>query len=83
MGQLILVVVSFLFNLIIDLLIYLKIVAQTSYFRPLIDIFQTVTSTGRDKNLKEGKSQSKQMIEMGCRPRIKRKFVNVRNKLAV
>ncbi|XP_044271707.1 deubiquitinase MYSM1-like [Tribolium madens] len=49
--------------------------SQTNYIRPLIDIFQSVTSKS-EKNLKDGKNQIKQNIELGCRPRIKRKFAN-------
>ncbi|EFA09787.2 Histone H2A deubiquitinase MYSM1-like Protein [Tribolium castaneum] len=48
---------------------------QTNYVRPLIDVFQSVANKN-EKNLKDAKNQVKQNIELGCRPRVKRKFAN-------
>ncbi|XP_063923826.1 histone H2A deubiquitinase MYSM1-like isoform X2 [Zophobas morio] len=50
--------------------------AQTNYIRPLVDVFQAIAPTTREKTLKECKTQLKSMGDLGCRPRIKRKFAN-------
>ncbi|RZC42586.1 histone H2A deubiquitinase MYSM1 [Asbolus verrucosus] len=49
---------------------------QTSYIRPLFDVFQAIAPATRDKSSKDNQNQLRQNIELGCRPRIRRKFAN-------
>jgi protein MYSM1 len=50
--------------------------SQTNYIRPLFDVFQAIAPISREKSSKENKNQLKQNVELGCRPRLKRKFAN-------